>query len=203
MRNLWKEVQMMENKFDVIVIGAGPSGLSAAMFLAEGELKTLVIGHGVTQMKSAWIENYFGIEEGFHGSDLNEIGRRQVEKLGVQVVDGKVTDIKKGETFTVVTEAGEFEADELILASGQGPNIGTPELARVEMVENDEPFSKAKIKIDERHRTSVPGIWATGIATGIGSQAVIAAGHGAQTALNVISARLGERKVIHRTPAKK
>ena len=195
----------MENKFyDVIIIGAGPSGLSASLFLADAELDALVIGDGRTQLKSAWVDNYLGLEP-FNGVELAELGRKQAEARGVSLLDAKVTAVQtEGEKIVIVTEAaGTFETDELIIASGQGPNIATAELAGVELVENNEPFTKLKIKIDEQHRTSVPNIWATGIAAGIGSQAIIAAGHGAQTALNLISARAEERVVYHKTPAKK
>lgn len=194
----------MENQYEVIVLGAGPAGLSAAILLGDKQVKTLVIGDGRTQMKSAWVENYLGFEEAFVGSDLLEIGKRQIGKRQIPLLEEQVTEIVHGDNgITVRTEGGEYSAEYLILASGQGATIGTGEVAGVEMVENDEPFTKVKIKIDDRCRTSLRNVYATGISVGIASQAIIAAGHGAQTALNLISDREGKRVHHHQGLPKK
>ncbi|MFD2169978.1 NAD(P)/FAD-dependent oxidoreductase [Tumebacillus lipolyticus] len=189
-------------KYDVIVLGAGPAGLSAAMFLHDKEINTLVIGDGRTMMKSAWVSNYLGVREPFLGTDLVETALKQVqEDRGVTVLNETVTAIEYGEAeIKVVTEQGTYLAEQLILASGQGPGFATAELAGVELLENDEPFTKKKIKIDDRCRTSQKNVYATGIAVGIASQAIVAAGHGAQTALNLISDRVGNRVHVHQTP---
>ncbi|MGB8954351.1 MAG: FAD-dependent oxidoreductase [Tumebacillaceae bacterium] len=191
-------------KYDVIVLGAGPAGLSAAMFLHDKELSTLVIGDGRTMMKSAWVGNYLGIRQPFLGTDLLETALKQVrEDRGVPVRSETVTAIKyHDEDIEVITEQGVYSSSQLILANGQGPGFEIAELAEVELADNGEPFVKMKIKIDDRCRTSKKNVYATGIAVGISSQAIVAAGHGAQTALNLISDRVGKRVHVHQSPKK-
>lgn len=189
---------MANQIYDVIVLGAGASGLSAALLLGDKNISTLVIGDGRSQMNMAWVENYLGFEEALVGGSILEIGRKQVAKRGIEIVDDKVVEIVHSEAeIRISTETGTYLTKQLILASGQGPLLATAGLAGVEMVDNDEPFTKQKIKIDDRSRTSLPNVYATGIAVGVASQAIVAAGHGAQTALNLISDLEGKRVHHH------
>ncbi|PWK07886.1 pyridine nucleotide-disulfide oxidoreductase [Tumebacillus permanentifrigoris] len=174
------------------------------MFLADKDVNTLVIGDGRSMMKSAWVGNYLGIRESFLGANLLETALKQVqEDRGVTVLNETVTAIVYAEDeIRVTTEQGTYLSSQLILANGQGPVFGTAELAGVEVIENDEPYVKQKIKIDDRCRTTRRNVYATGIAVGVASQAIVAAGHGAQTALNLISDRVGNRVHVHQSPKK-
>ncbi|MFD2169974.1 FAD-dependent oxidoreductase [Tumebacillus lipolyticus] len=190
--------------YKVIVLGGGPSGLSAALLLADLGYQTLVLEDGRTQMGRAYVTNYLGLDE-FEGPQLLEKGRQQVEQRGVEIRSERVTAIDEQEDHLLVTTAaGQHRAESILLCCGQGPGMELAKLANVELVEHDEPFTKLKVAIDERGRTSRKNVYAAGICAGTSSQAIIAAGHGAQVALNLISEQAGERVHIHRTiPPKK
>jgi len=71
---------------DVIVIGDGPGGLSAALFLAKNGLKVAVYGEDKTAMHWALVRNYLGLPE-ILGSDFQRIARQQVTRHGAQLLD--------------------------------------------------------------------------------------------------------------------
>ena len=71
---------------DVIVVGDGPAGLSAALFTAKNGLDTVVFGTDDTTMHKAYLYNYLGIEE-IHGTEFMETARDQVRDHGAELVD--------------------------------------------------------------------------------------------------------------------
>jgi len=105
-------------KYDVIIIGKGPAGLSAAIFTARAQLKTLVIGKTEkSQLIYAHdIYNYFGFPEGINGKELLELGAKQAKKWEAEIIEDEVVDIKKG--FKVKTSDKEYEAKAIIIATG-------------------------------------------------------------------------------------
>lgn len=107
---------------DVVIIGSGVTGLSAALYSARYELSTLIIGDmlgGATS--TAWtVENYPGFEA-IDGYDLVVKMKEQVEKLGVAISTDKTVDLKKNDdgTFTITTETEQtINAKTVILAVG-------------------------------------------------------------------------------------
>lgn len=106
----------MEN---VIIIGAGPAGISAALYTARGNLNPLLINEGIGALKKAEkIENYYGLERPLSGEELYERGLAQAKALGVRVVTAQVLGINGFDTFTVQTTAGNFDTVSVILATG-------------------------------------------------------------------------------------
>ncbi|MFJ5965941.1 hypothetical protein [Bacillus sp. NPDC093026] len=89
--------------------------------------------------------------------------------------------------MTALKENTAYEARFLLLCTGQGTGLKGAKSSGIQMVSNEEPFTKEKMLIDDQHYTSIKRIYVAGICTGISSQAMIAAGHGAQAALNLIS----------------
>ena len=78
----------MEN---IVIIGAGPAGISAALYAARGNLNPLVINNGIGALEKAEkIENYYGLEQPVSGRELYERGLAQAEALGVRVIEAEV-----------------------------------------------------------------------------------------------------------------
>ncbi|MBC8536067.1 NAD(P)/FAD-dependent oxidoreductase [Feifania hominis] len=105
--------------YDVIIIGRGPAGISAAIYTARANLKTLVVAKDYGALaKTDKIENYYGFTEPVGGMELLQNGERQAQRLGAEVVECEVLSVKREEYFTVSTTAGEYESRALILATG-------------------------------------------------------------------------------------
>ncbi|MDP5274847.1 FAD-dependent oxidoreductase [Chengkuizengella axinellae] len=188
-----------EVKYDAMIIGLGPSALSAGMYLADGGLRTLMIGEQRSQMYAAFVDNYLGFPEGFDGPELLELGLEQIKQRDVQIYEDKISEIKYYDShIEVICGEGSYIANKLILACGQGAGMKCAEISGVNLEEHNEPYTQKKITIDENCKTSIPNVYATGTAAGVSSQAIIAAGHGAQTALNVLSDLHGERITFHK-----
>ncbi len=104
---------------DVLIVGDGPGGLSAALFLAKNGLSVTVIGKDETLMHKALLYNYLGIPK-ITGSDLMAAARTQVEGFGAKVLTDSVTAmVVDGEAYAVTVEGGETHTGRyLILAMG-------------------------------------------------------------------------------------
>jgi len=109
--------------YDVIIIGKGPSGISASLYTQRANLKTLIIGReGSSLEKAGKIENYYGLEEPISGEKLLSIGEKQAESLGVQLLNDEVaaiTEIYEEKYFKVSTINGEYNARAVLIATGQ------------------------------------------------------------------------------------
>ena len=109
-------------KYDVIIIGGGPAGLSAGLYAGRANLSTLIIEKeraGGQIVITGEIENYPGAVEGESGPSLIERMVRQNQKFGVEHIYDTVTDVVlDGEEKVVKTAGGEYRAKALIVASG-------------------------------------------------------------------------------------
>ncbi|EIJ78225.1 FAD-dependent pyridine nucleotide-disulfide oxidoreductase [Bacillus methanolicus PB1] len=181
--------------FDIAVVGAGPAGASAALFAAKAGKHTLLIDNGQSITKKAWIENHYGVME-ITGPDLVELGKKQAQKFGAELVESKALNIEKSNSgFTIKTENGQFETKHIILATGLSVELA--EKAGVTTKEGTEPRIKKVIDADAAGKTNVEGIWAAGTCAGVSVHTIITAGDGAKVAINVISELNGERYVDH------
>ena len=112
----------MERKFDVIVLGGGPAGYTAAMYTARAGLSTLVIeklyaGGQMTQTPN--IENYPGFPEGIDGVLLGMNFQAGAQKAGVKTVNAEVTAVElRGREKVLITAEGEFIGRAVIIATG-------------------------------------------------------------------------------------
>ena len=114
--------------YDVTIIGAGPAGISAALYAKRANLNVLVLYFGESNLEQASkIDNYYGFTNGITGKDLFNDGINQAENLGVEVKKLEVLGIEPvGETFNVKTENENFETKTVIIATGNRkvkPNI--------------------------------------------------------------------------------
>lgn len=114
--------------YDVIIIGGGPAGISAAIYAKRSNLDVLVLYYGESNLEQASkIDNYYGFADGISGKDLFNIGIGQAENLGIEVKKLEVLGIENiGEKFNVKTEIENFDTKTVIIATGNRkvkPNI--------------------------------------------------------------------------------
>lgn len=103
----------------VIIIGAGPAGISAALYAVRANMNPLVINNGIGALEKAEkIENYYGMEHPVSGKELFETGIAQAKALGVRILEAQVLGIGGFDTFQVKTTAGDFDTLSVILATG-------------------------------------------------------------------------------------
>jgi len=104
---------------DVIVVGGGPAGVSAAIYLKRFKLNVAIImKDSGTLGKTDHIENYYGFVEPITGKELFENGINQAKRLEIPVYTEEVLGIDYFDTFTVKTTVGEHEAKAVLLATG-------------------------------------------------------------------------------------
>ena len=109
-----------EVMYDVIIIGKGPAGISAALYTVRANLKTLVIGKNDSALRKAEkIENYYGFADVIKGEDLLKNGEEQALRLGTEILNDEVIAAEKNDFFEVSTPNGHYTSRALILATGQ------------------------------------------------------------------------------------
>ena len=107
--------------YDVIIVGAGPAGISASLYTVRRNLKTLIIYKEKSALeRTSKIENYYGFENGINGVNLYKTGIKQAQNIGAKIIKDEVTNIQidylngdnsnKGQIFKVQTLNNEFEA---------------------------------------------------------------------------------------------
>ncbi|MFN2238929.1 MAG: NAD(P)/FAD-dependent oxidoreductase, partial [Thermoanaerobaculia bacterium] len=110
------------SKYRVIVVGSGPAGCTAALYLSRADLKPLVlegIQPGGQLTITTDVENFPGFPEGVQGPKLMELMRQQAERFGSEFVFESVEKVDlKSHPFTITTDQKSYECDALIIASG-------------------------------------------------------------------------------------
>jgi len=116
---------------DVIIIGSGPAGYTAALYSARADLKPLVFEgyeYGGALMTTTEVENFPGFPDGIMGPDLMEAMRNQAERFGADLRPELVTKVDlTGDTKKVWVDDEEFQARVVILATGSAARyLGVP-----------------------------------------------------------------------------
>ena len=145
-----------------IIIGDGPGGLSAALFLAKNGVDTIVFAQDKTAMHYALLLNYLGIPE-MTGTDFQQIAREQVASFGADLRDQAVAAIAQAEQgFVVTTEDGaKHEADYVVLAEGKASKLAVA----FGLLKGD-----AGIPVDRDGRCGVEGLYIVGRSTRVNRQ---------------------------------
>ncbi len=122
--------------FDVVIIGAGPAGLAAALYTGRARLSTVVLEKGIPGgqiLLTDWVENFPGFPEGIAPFELVENFRKQALKFGAQVVTEEAREIRPdGERWVVVGESQEYRARAVIIATGASyRKLGLPNEERL------------------------------------------------------------------------
>ena len=119
--------------YDVIIIGSGPAGLTAALYTTRANLKTLVIAGskwGGQLQLTTLVENYPGFPDGIQGPELMTAMRKQAEHFGAEIIEREFTSgnfSKPGGPFTVRAEDTEYEGRSVIIATGADTKwLGVP-----------------------------------------------------------------------------
>ena len=115
----------MDKKYELVIIGGGPAGITAGIYAGRRRIKTLLIAKafgGQMARKSVAIENYPGLES-ISGIDLIKKMVDQLKANGVEVLSEEVTKVQKeGSEFTIKTESGEeIKSSAIIVATGADP----------------------------------------------------------------------------------
>ena len=104
---------------NIVIIGSGPAGVSAALYAARAGVETTVLTKGPGALDRAeLIQNYYGFAEPISGAELERRGIEGAKALGVQFVPTEAVGLTYTDKLTVETLAGDFPADAVILATG-------------------------------------------------------------------------------------
>ncbi|MFC4617611.1 FAD-dependent oxidoreductase [Camelliibacillus cellulosilyticus] len=182
--------------YDVIIVGGGPAGQSAAIFTSKAGKSTLVLDDEKGLTQRALVRNHYGVQE-ISGGDLVATGRKQAEQFGAEFKKANVVNVVKEDNgIKVETEDGDtYSAANVILATGANTKLA--EAIGLETLPGTEPYVNKTIKVDKDGRTSIKGIWAGGTAGGVSVHTIITSGDGARVAVNLLSDLKGERHVDH------
>ena len=104
---------------DIVIIGSGPAGISAALYAVRGNLSPLVLTNGVGALEKAErIQNYYGNKEFLTGQELHENGMEQARKMGVRFKETQVLGVHEEENFMIDTNEEPIPTKAVILATG-------------------------------------------------------------------------------------
>lgn len=123
---------MAKTDYDLVIIGAGPAGLTAGIYAARARMNVLLLEKAVPGgqiLITDWIENYPGFPEGISGYDLSEKMKTQAEDLGLKIETAEVHSLNLSPDLKeIVLKDRSITAKSLIIASGASPrNLGIGE----------------------------------------------------------------------------
>src|SRR5207253_5683961 len=122
-----RQARLMADARNVIIIGSGPAGLTAALYTARANLSPLLIEGleaGGQLMLTTLVENFPGHRDGVMGPELMGEMRAQAEKFGSEIIQGHVASVDlTRRPFTITTDDKTFTAQTLIIATGASARL--------------------------------------------------------------------------------
>ena len=116
---------MMKTDYDLVIIGAGPAGLTAGIYAARARMNVLLLektAPGGQILITDWIENYPGFPEGISGYDLSEKMKIQAESLGLKIESAEVHSLNlSGKAKEIILQDRALTTKSIIIASGASP----------------------------------------------------------------------------------
>lgn len=127
---------MTSNLRNVIIIGSGPAGFTAALYAARANLSPLVLAGvkwGGQLMLTTDVENYPGFPEGILGPDLMQLFRKQAERFGAEILNEDVTSVNlKSRPFKITADGKSYQTQSVIIATGaEAKWLGLPNEQRL------------------------------------------------------------------------
>ena len=169
---------------EVVVVGDGIAGLSAAIFTARHDLETLVLGDGESILRrNAHLENYPGFPAGVNARLLLEMMGEQADRAGCDRREATVTHVDPlDEGFAVETAFGDRYETRYVIAATRNAVGYLADVEGLGVIDRGKTF----LETDERGRTGVEGLYAAGRIAEKPYQAVVSAGHGAEVAVTLL-----------------
>jgi len=171
---------------DVIIIGDGPAGLAAALFLAKNGMRVEVFGQNESWVQKALLKNYLGFQQ-IPGPEFLRLAREQVEALGATLVEAEITSIKAvDEGFQIDAADGQGSTGGYLVITAGRKNT----LVKALGITLDE---KGNPQADRNGRTNIDKVYVAGWSTRPDKiQVQISAGDGAAVALDILSREKGK-----------
>jgi thioredoxin reductase len=173
-----------ETPKNVIVIGGGIAGLSAAVFTARHGLDTLVIDAGESILRrNAHLENFPGFPAGVNARQLLDLLGEQAETAGSEQMTATVASVEQTDDgFAVETDTDEQYHTQYVVAATKNAVGYLEDVDGVGIIDR----GKAYVDTDERGRTGVNGLYAAGRLAEKPHQAAVCAGHGAEVGVTIL-----------------
>ena len=122
--------------YDVVIVGAGPAGISAGLYIKRANLNVLILYKDKSALeKTESIQNYYGFQNGISGKELYVSGINQAKNLNIDVKNEEVINIKitENSNYTIETENENYYSKSVIIATGNKKN--TPKIEGIEKFE--------------------------------------------------------------------
>ena len=169
---------------DVLVVGGGVAGRTAAVFTARHGLATVVLDAGRSILRrNAHLENYPGFPAGVNARLLLDLMADQLDRAGAAYREAEVAELARtADGFVATTAGGEAVEARSVVCATKNDAAYLEDLEGVEVVDRGKTF----VATDDRGRTGVPGLYAAGRLAGKPHQTVVCAGHGAEVAVTLL-----------------
>ncbi|MFB6119534.1 MAG: FAD-dependent oxidoreductase [Halobacteriaceae archaeon] len=174
---------MPTESVDVVVVGGGVAGRTAATYTARHGVETLVVdGDSSLLRRNAHLENVPGFPAGVNSRLFLDLLGEQAESAGAAFRDARAARVERADGgFVTETEGGERYASTYVVAATKN-EVGYLDGLDVDTVERGKSF----VDTDERGRTGVDGLYAAGRLAGKPHQVAVAAGHGAEVGVTLL-----------------